>query len=208
MKFNKGAMFGLDARIALAIFGALSVISGAALYSAIQSAKAENWRQWFVELVKATEQYYLDNGEQVRQFTTTNPERGELMIGVLRYNHLNLSTWNGQYWSTSTSNSSSNWIDDIRILHYPQAKVKIWLRKGSDWSSPSSLLDEVCIVNSHDCYEWITLYLNNTKDSRILFEQLDQLIDNGDGESKGKLRYNTYLDDYILYQGMPHKRGV
>jgi len=37
---NKGAMFGLDSRIALAIFGALSVISGAALYSAIQEAKA------------------------------------------------------------------------------------------------------------------------------------------------------------------------
>lgn len=35
---NKGAMFGLDARIALAIFGALSVISGAALYSAIQES--------------------------------------------------------------------------------------------------------------------------------------------------------------------------
>ena len=37
---KKGAMFGLDARIALAIFGALSVISGAALYSAIQDAQA------------------------------------------------------------------------------------------------------------------------------------------------------------------------
>tara|TARA_Y100001960_G_scaffold319101_1_gene389950 strand:- start:3597 stop:3728 length:132 start_codon:yes stop_codon:yes gene_type:complete len=38
---KKAAMFGLDARIALAIFGALSVISGAVLYSAIQDAKAE-----------------------------------------------------------------------------------------------------------------------------------------------------------------------
>ncbi len=36
---KKAAMFGLDARIALVIFGALSVISGAALYSAIQQAK-------------------------------------------------------------------------------------------------------------------------------------------------------------------------
>ena len=36
---KKGAMFGLDARIALAIFGALSVISGAALYSAIKESK-------------------------------------------------------------------------------------------------------------------------------------------------------------------------
>tara|TARA_Y100001960_G_C14595815_1_gene788039 strand:- start:886 stop:1026 length:141 start_codon:yes stop_codon:yes gene_type:complete len=36
---KKGAMFGIDARIALAIFGALSAISGAALYSAIQQSK-------------------------------------------------------------------------------------------------------------------------------------------------------------------------
>lgn len=36
---KKGAMFGLDARIALAIFGALSVISGAALYSAYKTQK-------------------------------------------------------------------------------------------------------------------------------------------------------------------------
>jgi hypothetical protein len=32
MIYKKGAMFGLDARIALAIFGALSVISGVASY--------------------------------------------------------------------------------------------------------------------------------------------------------------------------------
>ena len=40
IKLKKGAMFGLDARISLAIFGALSVISGAALYSAIQDSKS------------------------------------------------------------------------------------------------------------------------------------------------------------------------
>ena len=39
LKNKKAAMFGLDARIALAIFGALSVISGAALYSAIQQLR-------------------------------------------------------------------------------------------------------------------------------------------------------------------------
>ena len=36
---KKGAMFGLDARMALAIFGALSVISGA--YYTLQFSKAK-----------------------------------------------------------------------------------------------------------------------------------------------------------------------
>ena len=38
---KKGAIFGLDERIALAIFGALSVISGSALYSAIKDAREQ-----------------------------------------------------------------------------------------------------------------------------------------------------------------------
>ena len=50
---KKGAMFGLDARIALAIFGALSVILGAALYSAIQEAKNQQIISMFSEISKA-----------------------------------------------------------------------------------------------------------------------------------------------------------
>ena len=79
MTYKKGAMFGLDARIALAIFGALSVISGAALYSAIQSAKAEQYRQYFVELVKASEAYYLDTGSQL-SFDVLHALKGSNLI--------------------------------------------------------------------------------------------------------------------------------
>ena len=60
---KQGAMFGLDARIALAIFGALSVISGAALYSAIQDSKVIAIITELQEVAKAHEQYYLDTGE-------------------------------------------------------------------------------------------------------------------------------------------------
>ena len=50
---KKGAIFGLDARIALTIFGALSVISGAALYSAIQESKVVALYTEFQEIGKA-----------------------------------------------------------------------------------------------------------------------------------------------------------
>lgn len=62
---NKGAMFGLDARIALAILGALSVISGAALYSAIQEAKITKLLATFNEFEKGLASYLLDVGEDV-----------------------------------------------------------------------------------------------------------------------------------------------
>jgi type II secretory pathway pseudopilin PulG len=65
---KKGAMFGLDARIALAIFGALSLISGAALYSAIQEARVVSFISDAKEIEKAYEQYYLDTGERLRVY--------------------------------------------------------------------------------------------------------------------------------------------
>jgi len=40
---QKGAMFGLDARIALAIFGALSVISGAAFIQLFKKQKLQQF---------------------------------------------------------------------------------------------------------------------------------------------------------------------
>ena len=74
MKFkNKGAMFGLDVRIALAIFGALSVISGAALYSAIQDAEATAVLTELEEIGKAWEAYYLDTGETLSFANNTTP---------------------------------------------------------------------------------------------------------------------------------------
>ena len=62
MENKKAAMFGLDARIALAIFGALSVISGAALYSAINEAKVVSHVTELNELSKAIESYMIDVG--------------------------------------------------------------------------------------------------------------------------------------------------
>ena len=204
--FNKGAMFGLDARIALAIFGALSVISGAALYSAIQSANAEKWRQYFVEVVKATEAYYLDNAEY-RQYAY--PSYQDLRDG-LGSNSNSLSTWKGPYlqvngsfydgFKDSQTNSLSTWVI-----------TKTLVRTGSDWTEMNDIdTDSFCTVNSDDCYEWITLYANadaNVKDSILnIFNSLDELVDNSDGALTGKVRYWDYKEGAVMYQGMRHKR--
>ena len=62
---KKGAMFGIDARIALAIFGAISVISGAALYLAIQQSKVTVLVTELEELSKAVKAYVLDIGQDI-----------------------------------------------------------------------------------------------------------------------------------------------
>jgi type II secretory pathway pseudopilin PulG len=59
---KRGAMFGLDARIALAIFASLSVISGVALYKSIQKSMATAALVTFENINKAIESYYIDTG--------------------------------------------------------------------------------------------------------------------------------------------------
>jgi len=62
---KKAAMFGLDARIALTIFGTLSIITGAALYSAIKNSKTISNINQMEEIGKAIISYYIDTGEYI-----------------------------------------------------------------------------------------------------------------------------------------------
>ena len=93
-RISKAAMFGLDARISLAIFGALSVISGAALYSASQNAKTIAYVTQMQELVKAIEQYMLDTGTDLPKDVTYDyvADLRELVISTK-------SGWKGPYLS-------------------------------------------------------------------------------------------------------------
>lgn len=203
---KKAAMFGLDARIALAIFGALSVISGAALYSAIKEAKNEQWRQYFEELIKASEQYYLDNGQQTPIQSTTYYHT---YISDLANNRENLSTWNGPYWNTSAA-VDAYIKDNMTAQLHADSQTRIYLRQASTWSQMNdTTVDEFCVVNSSDCSEWITLVVANaSKTSALLalFNDLDELIDGGDGKLTGKVRYNDFSADYLMYQGILRKR--
>ena len=104
MKLKKAAMFGLDARIALAIFGALSVISGAALYSAIQDAKQTALYTELKEIEKAIEQLLLDVGYL--------PSFGTFSAFFVTTSLLNdigsYKGWNGPYLTNFKANYSSN----------------------------------------------------------------------------------------------------
>lgn len=61
-KSKKAAMFGLDARIALAIFAVLTVVAGTLFHSALIRAEAVANIVEMNELGKAFEQYVLDTG--------------------------------------------------------------------------------------------------------------------------------------------------
>ena len=118
MKYKKGAMFGLDARIALAIFGALSVISGAALYSAIQNAKVTAIITELNEVAKAHEAYLLDTGLYLQ--LSTESTTTYQAIDRLVTNPDSLSTWKGPYLSYEKESST-----DMRLNHTTYDKILI-----------------------------------------------------------------------------------
>ena len=87
-------MFGLDARIALAIFGALSVISGAALYSAIQDAKVTSFYTSMLEVEKAIIALKLDTGGMTQVGSGASADVN--MADLIR-NDTNRPGWKGPY---------------------------------------------------------------------------------------------------------------
>lgn len=206
-KYKKAAMFGLDARIALAIFGALSVISGAALYSAIKQSRTEAWRQYFEETIKASQQYYLDTGHQLPISTSTVLN---LILGNLAKNVSNQSSWKGPYLLAESLSFDRALVDIMTKKIGSSAYTFIALRDASDWSEMNDeTSDEHCVVDSTDCAEWISIIAITADESaplKTVFDNLDELVDNSDGYLKGKVRYNTYLNGELMYKGMNHIR--
>tara|TARA_Y100001960_G_scaffold330897_1_gene426273 strand:+ start:2229 stop:2825 length:597 start_codon:yes stop_codon:yes gene_type:complete len=170
---KKGAMFGLDARIALAIFGALSVISGAALYSAIEQAKLTAALTHMQELVKAYESGILDTGDV------------DLRLGELAENYDTLENWNGPYFPGASS--SKSYLDvtlggfdyTFFITNVDRTESKAL---SSGFGSCSANCQKFIVASdSTSIPEGVNL--------RYYAEKLDELIDNDDGHTKGKIRY-------------------
>lgn len=208
LKNQKAAMFGLDARIALAIFGALSIITGAALYKAIQNAHSEQWRQYFESITKASEHYYLSTGVQLPM---NDPTYGSIKIGNLMTNYASVNSWTGPYLSITGTITENSIKDSMTAKLGANSSVSIILQQVSTWSGiPNNIsITEKCVLNNADCIEWIALSLGTGGDAnnfQQLFDSLDDLVDGGDGGAAGKVRFNSANDGWILYQGMPRKQ--
>jgi type II secretory pathway pseudopilin PulG len=207
---KRGAMFGLDARIALSIFGALSVISGAALYSAIQAAKAESYHQYFVETTKASEQYYLDNGKPLPQRNSQTLYTGDLIT-----NREGLSTWKGPYMQAEVHLADAN-KNNITKLISNDALQSTSLLQRNNWTTNTSW-PECASVGDANCAEYtgINFYHASSSNSGFtnmqnMFDLLDKLVDNSDGELKGKFRMVKVSanNHYLYYQGILRKRKI
>jgi len=202
----KGAMFGLDARIALAIFGALSVISGAALYSAIKQAKTEMYHQELKEFAKASEAYYLDTFEQLPQIGDGATTYADAIVT----NRENLSTWKGPYMPAEINTTTSLKSSIINEMTNSSGYLQYRLYKESDFTS-SSANPPFCVVNDSDCAEYIIVVAVTTAgvaNLKNIFDDLDALVDSSDGELTGNVRYYSVVANvaHLLYLSRYRKR--
>ena len=180
---NKGAMFGLDARIALAIFGALSVISGAALYSTIQNAKATSAITQMNEVGKAWEQLYLDTGKEIPTLHSAP--------AILRVDELiadkGTPGWNGPYLPFALYNGTDVWRLDTKQF----GTAELTLANGSTtWvttESPGLSGHNSECTSGSSCSIWIRFGAipNNIID--LIDEQIDGSVD----YTTGKIRVLT-----------------
>ncbi len=65
---QQGAIFGLDARIALAIFGVLSVVGGYTATSMFREAQITQLTTELSNLKKAYQEFHLSTGEHTKRF--------------------------------------------------------------------------------------------------------------------------------------------
>lgn len=202
MVIKKGAMFGLDARIALAIFGALSVISGAALYNAIEKARATSLLTELQELGKAMDAYYLDTGVLPSKLS---PDPALWSNFVYKTSNLgknvdSVANWRGPYTQIPLDAA------EIKLQHslYGFSHIGIY-ETDDDWYDFLSSNAE-CDTAGEKCAIWVGF---DVITSLELMKSVDRLVD-GDqlnGHREGSVRYKTIRADpfrgLILLKYMP-----
>tara|TARA_Y100001960_G_scaffold295742_1_gene340658 strand:- start:2498 stop:3094 length:597 start_codon:yes stop_codon:yes gene_type:complete len=179
---KKGAMFGLDARIALAIFGALSVISGAALYSAIQEAKVTAIITEMNELGKAVDAFELDTGV-LPAFDSVATNHMDAMQLVSS----SVDGWNGPYYAGEQNSSTHPQTLNFKYPSYDY----IGVRRMSNASWGNNSLNNCVTAAANPC----SLYIISTFIPKNIADKIDEKIDGTVDASNGKVR--VYSDDGV-----------
>tara|TARA_Y100001960_G_C14719405_1_gene851537 strand:- start:677 stop:1249 length:573 start_codon:yes stop_codon:yes gene_type:complete len=187
MNFKKAAMFGLDARIALAIFGALSVISGAALYSAIQQSKVTALQSQMAEVAKAYEQIYLDTATHI----PVNSSFTMKMNYLVENPSPAMSNWNGPYIGFSANGIS------LDFPGYGNSSI-LRMETGVTWGATTSPDPAANCAVGEKCELWLQV---QGVDSSIA-KALDIVIDGADDSDAGDLRTVDGFD-FIYWKMFP-----
>ena len=91
IRSQRGALFGLDARLALAIFAGLSVVAGITLFDTIRQTDATALTSEFDTMAKATTNFFFDTNSAPGEFSELYEDGSPAIAG-----------WNGPYITRSS----------------------------------------------------------------------------------------------------------
>lgn len=187
MTIKKAAMFGLDARIALTIFGALSVITGVALYSALEKARTTAFLNELNEFGKAFEQYYLNTRQMLPltylDYNTQPYHSHSFQSSYLIKPRAGVKRWKGPYVKYKEHN--------VSYLKHPYGKEFYFFRsKGDGTWTGNNWTNNFCL-SGVNCALWVAINFYQNTDN---VTNLDKLIDNSDGYNQGSVRWNDAGD--------------
>lgn len=155
LSFSKrGAMFGLDARIALAIFAALGLLTGAALFAAIKQSRATTLIGEFESLAQGYTQLILD-------------VKRDAWIAQMLGNP-GWEGWNGPYTRLESS-----------VTHplYPTGVMSIDRYGDADWNNGAPVAATLT-----NCWNWVRLGGQNVEILRVADKITDGGIDGDRGK--------------------------
>jgi len=191
---KRGAMFGLDARVALAIFGALSVITGAALYSAMKEAKVIALMTELDNIDKAITQYLLDTG------SFPPPDTSNVSItnsGLLKIEELLESSvrgWKGPYTGLLSGGETYD------LDHPTYTRIYAFRKYDAVWSGDYGT-ENVCLSGSASC----SVYICVDGIHEDMKKALDFKVDGGEGSDSGNFRYNAA---WACKKGMTYDKSL
>lgn len=178
---QKAAMFGLDARIALAIFGALSVITGAALYSAIKQSKVVSYVAELNEISKAVEAYMLDTGMDI-------PDHGgvrDMVKTTALIEDSGVSGWKGPYIGFTDTDAAT--ADRIELARSKPNTLIVTVFSNLTWgglhTNAADFADWGC-SSVVKCHYWIAEEVFSGE----MAKAIDKYVDGSVSPNTGRLR--------------------
>lgn len=172
---RKAAMFGLDARIALAIFISLSIIVAVFLYSVFVKIQVVTTLSHIKEIEQAMEQYYLDTGKRLPKSKNFTYPETPISIDNL-FEDPGFKGWRGPYLNSEAGAT---------------------VRLGRVSASPTYPRVGCSDISHPNCAYWIEIY-------GVLYEVkkiIDKKIDGKDSPLSGRVRNCTIKSNHCGSRG-------
>ncbi|MCP4356348.1 MAG: hypothetical protein GY793_12145 [Proteobacteria bacterium] len=181
---QKGAMFGLDARVALAVMAALALIDFADFIKDINKSKASQYVADLNAVKQAYQAFNQDTQYVLSDFT--NPyfyNIKELIELPLDANKPYTKKYKGPYLDLKVGAS------DNFLVHTTSGKdIAIVSRRFNSWDTAGTSAK----CSGSDCFTWTVIY----DVEQDIAQRIDKIVDSEETPNAGKLRLEVNGNNY------------